>query len=259
MSDLNIYQRINAVMKEVAFIQKDAEVQGYKAVTHDMVTAIVRPQLVKHGIVVRPEQLQSTMIQQKVPKGEKGHNMHLYSGDYAIHFVNIDKPEESFAVTVNAHANDNGDKAPGKALSYATKSALLKVFSFETGESDEARFSDPYSVEQFEVYHELLETSKAYEFFLFTKTLPVETLTGLVNSFPDGKKTQGKKAVGVLAEEGRCIFVGVVEEIQALLEKQDISVIETTDEMSDTEKRLLMSHLSESEVKQISRIKKAAA
>ena len=36
MSELNIYQRINKVMQEVKYAQKDASVQGYKAVTHDL-------------------------------------------------------------------------------------------------------------------------------------------------------------------------------------------------------------------------------
>ena len=45
-------------------------------------------------------------------------------------------------MTVEAHASDNGDKAPGKALSYATKSAILKTLSLETGENDESRVPD---------------------------------------------------------------------------------------------------------------------
>ena len=65
--------------------------------------------------------------------------MGLYSGTYQFTFVNIDNPDEKFTATVQAHANDNGDKAPGKALSYAAKSVLLKVFCLETGENDESR------------------------------------------------------------------------------------------------------------------------
>lgn len=34
---------------------------------------------------------------------------------------------------------DEGDKAPGKGVSYATKNAMLKMFSIETGEDDEGR------------------------------------------------------------------------------------------------------------------------
>ncbi len=37
---------------------------------------------------------------------------------------------------------DNADKAPGKALSYAKKYAVLKLFEIESGEDEESRFSD---------------------------------------------------------------------------------------------------------------------
>jgi hypothetical protein len=53
--------------------------------------------------------------------------------------VNIDNPTDKVCVTVQAHAQDNGDKAPGKAMTYAVKTAVLKMFFFETGENDESR------------------------------------------------------------------------------------------------------------------------
>ena len=253
----NIYQRINAVMKEVEYVQKDATVQTYKAVSHDMVTAVIRPHLVKQGIVVQLEQLRSEiLVKRNVKDGEK---MHLYSGDYAVHLVNMDSPEDRVSVTINAHANDNGDKAPGKAASYATKVALLKIFSLETGENDEQRFADPYSPEQFEAYHELIETEKAYEFYMFVTTLSHETSTGLVNSFPDGKKSQGKKLAAKLEAEGAALFKGVVEDLQHRLAMQDPSATEITDEMTRVEKGLLVSRLSPFEIKQLKSMKEAAA
>ena len=133
---MNIYQRINAVMKKVTYIKKDAKVQGYAAVTHDNVVAMVRSELVENGIVIYPEQLSNDLPIMR--DGDKI-KMHLYTADYLIHFVNIDKPEDRISVKINSHANDNGDKAPGKALSYAIKYAILKVFSLETGENDESR------------------------------------------------------------------------------------------------------------------------
>jgi len=136
---LNIYQRINAVMNDVQYVQKDAIVQSYKAVTHDQVTGAIRKSIVKNGIVIYPEQLTSDL---PIMKDGANIKMHLYTADYAIHFVNVDSPEDRISVTINAHANDNGDKAPGKACSYATKTAILKVFSLETGENDESRFAD---------------------------------------------------------------------------------------------------------------------
>jgi len=137
----NIYQRMNAVMKEVSYVQKDSKISGgganYKAVSHDQVVSIARAQFVAQGIVVYPEQVSAEMIQQRDLKQDI--KMHLYSGMYNIHFVNIDDPTDRLIVSINAHAADNGDKAPGKCASYATKTAILKALSLETGENDESR------------------------------------------------------------------------------------------------------------------------
>lgn len=135
MSELNIYQRINNVMKKVKYVQKDAKIQGYKAVTHDQVTSVLRQAMVDEGIVIVPSQHEGALL---VGKDEKN-KMLLYKGQYVVKFVNIDNPSDSMSMMIEAHANDNGDKAPGKALSYAVKSALLKVFCLETGENDESR------------------------------------------------------------------------------------------------------------------------
>lgn len=143
---MNIYQRINAVRKEIGYVQKDKAVStgggSYKAVTHDAVTGMVRAALIEHGVVIVPDMKEST-FHAKEPDAKQ----RLYEATYVIHFVNMDQPEERISMTTNAHALDNGDKAPGKALSYATKYAILKLFNIETGEDDESR----YQREEFDV------------------------------------------------------------------------------------------------------------
>lgn len=139
----NIFQRINAVMQDVAYIKKDKSVNGggqsYKAVTHDNVVAAVRSSMVKNGIVVMPVQTKGEFLQMRDLNLPVPLKMGLYSGWYDVFFVNIDDPNDKTCVTVEAHANDNGDKAPGKAMTYAVKTAILKQFTFETGEDDESR------------------------------------------------------------------------------------------------------------------------
>lgn len=131
---LNIYQRINKVMSEVKYAQKDANIQGYKAVTHDQIVATARHAFVKHGIVITPSQIHGDFAE-----AVEGSKMRLYTGGYVISFVNMDDPKDKISVTIEAHALDNGDKAPGKCLTYATKSAVIKVLWLETGENDESR------------------------------------------------------------------------------------------------------------------------
>ena len=131
-------------MKAVQYVQKDSSVTGmgggYKAVSHVQVISVARQALVDNGVMIFPNQIKGEFLQMRdvnaLPQPIK---MGLYSGTYEINFVNIDDGNDKITATIEAHANDNGDKAPGKALSYATKSAILKVLSLETGENDESR------------------------------------------------------------------------------------------------------------------------
>lgn len=139
MSDTkNIYQRLSIVRQKVSYLQKDADVQGYKAITHDAVTSAVREPFIEHGILTEPQQTSSQVFD--VGETKNGTVIIRYQGWYDVHFVNIDNPEEKVTVSVEAHAMDHGDKAPGKAMSYAVKYAMLKVLNIETGESDESRY-----------------------------------------------------------------------------------------------------------------------
>ena len=139
---MNIYQRIAAVMKAVSYVKKDKTVSGsgggYRAVTHDMVTAMVRPHLVEHGIVVVPRLVNAQTV--STGRSTSGRTpINRFEGQYVVAFVNVDDPKDCIEVPAAAHAEDHGDKAPGKALSYATKYAILKVLLLETGEDDEGR------------------------------------------------------------------------------------------------------------------------
>lgn len=139
---MNIHQKIREVMKVCAYVQKDATVSAgggreYMAVSHDQVTAVVRPHFVEQGIVIRPTLVSSRITE--TGKTDKGLAIIRYSGTFDVSFINVDDPADRETMRVEADADDRGDKAPGKALSYATKYAILKALMLETGEGDEAR------------------------------------------------------------------------------------------------------------------------
>lgn len=146
MSDTtkNIYQRIAAVMAEVKYVQKDAQVGevgkswSYKAVSHDNVTACVRPAFLDHGIVLTVSLVESA-LELTGASTKNGFPITRYRGRYQAEFVNIDSPEDKVIIFVDGYANDEGDKHPGKAMSYATKYAILKTLNLETGLGDEGR------------------------------------------------------------------------------------------------------------------------
>ena len=146
MSDkLNIFQRINAVRKKIDYIKKEKAVQTYKAVTHDQVTAMVRDHLVEAGIVIFPSLVSSVTIDTG-EKTSKGTPIIRVEAVYEFTFVNMDDSADRFVASVSAHANDQGDKAPGKALSYAKKALVLKVFEIESGEDDESRYNEGFDL-----------------------------------------------------------------------------------------------------------------
>jgi len=138
MSDLNIYQRLNEVRKLIEYIKKDALVQGYKAVSHDMVTSEVRDHLISQGVIIVPRLMKSAMIDTGTAT-KSGNAWLRYEAWYEIDFVNMDKPEDKVTMPIESHALDTGDKATGKACSYATKYAILKIFNIESGDDEESR------------------------------------------------------------------------------------------------------------------------
>lgn len=141
---MNLLQRINEVRKAIAYVRKDKSVStgkgSYMAVTHDMVTAIVREHMVTHGVVSFPSLVASQTV--TLPATNDGPaKQHRYEATYDFTFANIEDPADRLVIRIEAHAMDNADKAPGKALSYAKKYAVLKLFELETGEDEESRVS----------------------------------------------------------------------------------------------------------------------
>ena len=135
---LNIYQRVNKVRKKVEYLKKDKQVLTYWAVTHDMVTAELRQYLIEYGIVIVPRRTGGETFSTG-KSTSKGTPIVRFEGVYEFDFVNMDEPTDMFTACSEGHAEDNGDKAPGKALSYAKKALMLKIFEIETGEGDESR------------------------------------------------------------------------------------------------------------------------
>jgi hypothetical protein len=143
-NSLNIYQRINEVRKKVPYIKKDANVTGgqnYKAVTHDNVTSIVRPFFIEFGVVIVPRQARGE-LKETGKSTKSGTPWTVYDALYEIDFVNMDEPSDKITIPVGSLAEDTSDKGPGKAISYATKYAVLKLLMIETGENDESRNPD---------------------------------------------------------------------------------------------------------------------
>lgn len=120
---MNILQRLNAVMAKVDYVQKEKKAgMRYSIVSHDAVTAKVRPLLQEQGIVYWPVKRERT---------QDGNRTHI---DLTVRFANMDDPSDFIDVETSGYGIDDQDKGPGKALSYAVKYALLKALGLETGD-----------------------------------------------------------------------------------------------------------------------------
>ena len=135
----NVHQRIAAAMHKVAYIQKERK-QGmrYSIVSHDAVTAKVRPALLEVGVIYYPVQLTN---------GQTGNRTDC---TMVIRFANVDNPSDCIDVPSFGYGIDDQDKGPGKAMSYAVKYALLKALGLESGddpdEDQNVTFTNPIVV-----------------------------------------------------------------------------------------------------------------
>ena len=129
----NIYQRINAVMRDCDYIQKEKAQQG-QGVKYDTVIAMLRPLMIRHGVVMVVRQIEMECV-----GGVEGTKQKVYQGKYEMDLVNIDDPKDLVTHSTFAHGMDGGDKAPGKAQTYAVKILLVKGFGVETGIDEESR------------------------------------------------------------------------------------------------------------------------
>ena len=135
---MNIYQKINEVRRKVEYVKKEKAVESYKAVTHDQITALTRDHFVELGIVIVPNVLRSA-VKETGTTTSKGTPFVRLEVTYRFDVVNADEPTDRFSADIEAHAIDHGDKAPGKALSYAKKALTLKLLEIESGDDDEGR------------------------------------------------------------------------------------------------------------------------
>lgn len=151
----NLQQRIIGIMSELHYIQKeDKTVNGqYRFVSHDQVVSKVQRMLVKYRITTVPT------VHEIVQDGN------CTRIKLNVTFLNADTPADNFTVQFPGYGIDGGgtskdgrqipvgDKGPGKAISYAYKYTLLKIFNLETGEdtdNDTEVFYEPPKCQEFD-------------------------------------------------------------------------------------------------------------
>ena len=114
---------MHAIMEEAVSVPK-VQPRGmqYKVVMHDDVTDLMRPLLVKHGV------LRTTSVEGHTQDGN------TTTVDLLVRYFNIDEPTDYIEVKAFGYGADQQDKGPGKAISYASKYADMKTLMLATGD-----------------------------------------------------------------------------------------------------------------------------
>lgn len=141
--------RLLAVMGEVGYIQKEGKTQSgpsFKYVRHDDVVAALRPALVKHGVAFMSGIDETSVGCEQVGMTKSGAARYKTTLVLRLTFVNADNPEEAYSVSFPGEGVDTDDKGSGKALSYALKNGLLKMFLIESGDEADVEQAGPPAV-----------------------------------------------------------------------------------------------------------------
>jgi len=180
----NIHQRMLAIMNDVEYIQKKenaAKGLPYKFVTHDQVTSKLHVPMVRHGIFTKTDILECI---------QEGNRSQVKA---RISFINVDDPQDLIEVDSYGYGIDNQDKGIGKAISYASKMALLKNFMLGTGEDPEKDNIDFKKEEKITIE----EATEIQERFSLINEEQRKSLFNLlkVNKIRDIKKDQYQKVL----------------------------------------------------------------
>lgn len=149
---MNIYEKLLKITEEVGYVAKNLSVSAgkgsYKAVSEVDVLNAVKPLESKYGVYSYPVRRQvidsGEMVSTSTYNGNTTEKRQLYLRVETIYrFVNIEKPDEWIEITTYGDGVDSQDKAPGKAMTYADKYALLKAYKIQTGDDPDKDASEP--------------------------------------------------------------------------------------------------------------------
>lgn len=144
---MNIFEKMSAITEEITAVAKNLNVgwgqNSYKAVGEADVLAAVKPIEVKHGVYSYPvsrQVIDSSVIESVDAKGKEKKQIFMRI-ETVYRFVNVEKPGEYIDITTYGDGVDAQDKAPGKAMTYADKYALLKAYKIITGDDPDQNYS----------------------------------------------------------------------------------------------------------------------
>lgn len=145
---MNLFEKMSAITMEISAVAKNLNVDmgrnSYKAVGEADILAAVKPIEAKHGVYSYPVSrrvIESAVI--TTVKKDYETKQQFLRMEVTYRFVNMEKPEEYIEMTTYGDGVDPQDKAPGKAMTYADKYALMKAYKIITGDDPDQYGSQP--------------------------------------------------------------------------------------------------------------------
>jgi hypothetical protein len=140
---MNIYEKMLKATDEIGIIEKKIKITigngSYKAVGEREVIDAVKEVEKSNGIFSYP--VSRKIVSQELPtteseyEGKKTVKWSVFMRiETTYRFVNIEDPKDFLDIVSYGDGIDAGDKAPGKAMTYSDKYALLKAYKIETGD-----------------------------------------------------------------------------------------------------------------------------
>lgn len=154
---MNIYEKLAAITAELNAVAKNLKVgegrSAYKAVGEADVLAAVKPLEDKYKVYSYPcsrRIVDSDVIttkkqfkDQRTGEIQESESSKFFMRVETVYrFVNTENPEEYVEVITYGDGVDSGDKAPGKAMTYGDKYALLKAYKIITGDDPDQTASE---------------------------------------------------------------------------------------------------------------------
>ena len=191
---MNIYEKINKVMQNIAYLTKDDKVEfgttKYKAISEEKVTTAVRSELVKVGIAIIPIEQEMNVVE--LMRTEKSVNQRT-DVNVKYRIQNIDDINDYIIASSSGSGVDTQDKGVGKAMTYAYKYLLLRTFAIPTGE-------DPDKIASAEI-DDRIAKEKAISKNETTKVLSISTISPTMEkALKDGIKANGIANEVVISE-----------------------------------------------------------
>lgn len=135
----SIHEAINAVMKEVGYVQKQRSDQlKYTYAGEASLIEAIRPSMVEHGIYMTV--LEVKKVYRSAYETKSGTNMFNTLMEGIVRFTHISG--DHIDVEATGEGSDTGDKSSNKAMTGLYKYALRQTFCIETGDDPDRFPSD---------------------------------------------------------------------------------------------------------------------